>query len=308
MVKIFFLIGIFLLAFVYRYPFLPNVELSPIIMSSLVPIGIFLVARRLFDRNTATVASLLSIFSFFEIIWTRQAQHHILLQLIILITIWLYSGLVKKYSIIRFAVFLLFLILGWMTHLSFLFIILALFLHFIYLCFHWNFFTKAYLLKFSPYILLFAILASYAVLNYSLLEILSTIIQALKVHTNNFAYYHSFLWKEQTVIAFLAGIGLLLNALKYKKGTFLVAVPIASYLFFLCFLLQQYVSGYLLPIFPLILILAGYAIATVAEALSPKRALPLALIATLFIIINGDTFTLKPGQSSPAEENMEEIA
>lgn len=285
-----------------------SARLPSVLIGSLVPVAVYLVARKLFDRNTALAATAFSLFSYFEITWARQARSYMLLQFLILMTLWSYIDLVKKFSAKRVIPFAICLVLGMLTHTTFLLFIFALLLHFVYLCFHWNFFNLAAFKRFLPYILIACGVGLILLFNNNLQAIIGGLSLAFSAKPNNLWYYHSFLWREQTLLAFLAMFGVLLNFLKYHKGTFLILVPILCYLFFVSFLFPPYVSRYLLPIFPLLCILAGFAISGIGTALHPKFAMIIVLVVTGMIIGNGDKFVLKPKQYYSVNRDMREIA
>lgn len=285
-----------------------SARIPSVVIGSLVPVFLFVAAKKLFDRNTALAATALCLFSYFEITWARQARSYMLQQLFILISLYVYTSLVKKFSVSKFCLLLMCFVVGVMTHTTFLLFTASLGLHFVYLCFHWHFFNKESIQRFAPYIVLASLLSLLLFFNNYFQAIIGGLVEAIKVHPNNVWYYHSFLWREQTIVTLLAAVGLLLNILKYKKGTFLVIVPIISYLLFICFLFPPYVSRYILPIFPLLLILAGFAISTIASAVNNRFSLLIVLVAVALIVVNGDKFVVKPKHFYSVNHDMREVA
>src|SRR3989338_2675244 len=88
-----FLVGLFFNLFgqkewITRLPF--------VIIGSFVPIATFFLARMLFNTPTAVSAVLLTVFSYLEITWSRQARGYILQQLLILLSFILYFHLTQN--------------------------------------------------------------------------------------------------------------------------------------------------------------------------------------------------------------------
>src|SRR3989338_4950032 len=77
-------------------------RLPVIIIGSFVPVIVFFLTRKIFDFQTAISASLLTVFSYFEIVWSRQARSYIILQFFTLTALYLYLKLTgsKKFNLI----------------------------------------------------------------------------------------------------------------------------------------------------------------------------------------------------------------
>jgi len=71
---------------------------------------------------------------------------------------------------------------------------------------------------------------------------------------------------------------------------------------------MPYVSRYILPIFPLLFIFAGVAIDFISTHISKKLPLIFGMVITLFIVVNGDTFTIKPRAFYSVNRDMREVA
>lgn len=274
-----------------------------ILFGSLVPVALFLLAKSLFDYKTALFSSFFAIFSYFQITWSKQARGYALQQLLLLIVLLVYTRFLSKKEPVFFALLVLFSLLGVATHLSFVLIIASLLLHFSIV----NRNKVISLLK-KPYVYvpIFLILLSSVIINFQLIK---TIIVQFG-NTNNVSYYHSFLWREQTVVTLLAilGIGFLVMKKKHWATALLISIPLIAYLFFFSFIFSPYVSRYLLPIFPLLLLLAGVAVAHISKTMSEKLAFGIGVCLTLFIIANGNTFTIKPKSFYSVNNDMREIA
>lgn len=277
-----------------------------ILIGSIVAIIIFLLSKKMFNQTSAIAASLLYSFSYWQITWAQQARGYVLQQLLLLASIYVYLELLRKFSKTKLAIFILFSLLGILTHTTFILLLSSLFLHFLI-------FRRQYLFKVikNPFTYIFSLIL-FLTLYFSgqITSILNNLLVLLSSHPNNVAYYHSFLWREQTIITLLAFLGTMILIFKQKKfeTVSLLLIPIFAYLFFLSFMFSPYVSRYLLPIFPLLIILAGVAISSIAENVSKERALIFSLIITFFIVVNGDKFTLLRKPFYSVNHDMREIA
>jgi hypothetical protein len=281
-------------------------KLPMMLLGSFIPVLIYIFAKKIFNKNTALVASLLSIFSYWQITWSRQARGYVLQQLLVLLTLLCYQLLLKKFSKPRLFFLITVSLFGLLTHTTYILILLALGVHFIL-------FNREKVMGVvtKP---LFLISAAFLLLLASYTGQLSIITDNLKIligyHPNNLAYYHSFLWREQTIISLLAFLGTLLIFFKKKKYSLgsLLLLPVILYLFFVSFLFAPYVSRYLLPIFPLLIVLSGMAVSEIAALISKKQQLLISAMIVLFIVINGDKFTIKPKAFYSVNHDMREIA
>lgn len=284
-------------------------RLPSVIIGSFVPVAVFLLSRLLYDRQTALAATLLTMFSYFQITWSRQARSYMLLQLLILLSLWTYHRLVKHFELKKLVLLTILMMLGVVTHTTYWIVVAGILLHAVYLGFHWHLFSLLTLRRFWKIGFFFGFLFIVLIcFNGASRTILYDLILSVKTHPNNLWYYHSFLWREQTLISFLAGLGVLINFFQYKKGTFLLVVPTGLFLVFVSFVFGPYVSRYILPIYPLVLILAGFTLATVSQSIAPKKATLVVLLIAFFIIANGDTFVLKPKAYYSVNHDMREIA
>jgi uncharacterized membrane protein len=274
-----------------------------VLFGSLVPVALFLLAKAVFDTKTALFSTLFAIFSYFQITWSKQARGYALQQLLLVLLLLSYTRFITKKEPLSFFVLILISILGIATHLSFALVIGSLLLHFVI---HNKSYLQTVFKKPHYFLPVLLLILSPLFLNLSLI---SSIILKLG-STNNLLYYHRFLWREQTVVSFLSILGILFLILKKKQWHIasLIAIPLAAYLFFFSFIFSPYVTRYLLPIFPLLLLLAGVAIAQISTAMTRKYALLIGICITVGIIANGDTFTLKPKSFYSVNNDMREIA
>lgn len=129
---------------------------------------------------------------------------------------------------------------------------------------------------------------------------------------NNLSYYHSYLWRTQTIMTFLGLIGILLAYPRHRRPTSLMILYIVLHLFFICFLFGPFVIRYTLPILPFLFIGAAAAITIVVRLGIPKVSRIIQIFSILaltgFIILNGDTFSPKPKQFYSVNHEFREIA
>ena len=110
-------------------------RLPSLIFGSMLPVAVFFLAKYLFNSKTGLAAALLTAFSYFEITWSRQARSYVLLQLIMVITTYLYFKVLdekgnKRTDLILLALFSL---LGFITHSFFYLFLLSLIMHFVFI-------------------------------------------------------------------------------------------------------------------------------------------------------------------------------
>lgn len=286
--------------FTTRLPFM--------IIGSIVPILVYLFAKKFLDKKIAWSATLLTIFSYLQITWSRQARGYILHQALILLTITLYSWLLKSKQKIKPLILLgLTVILGFLTHTTYLLVLISIICHYLILNY-----KKVGKQIFRPLSAVMLIMLSFITYYTGLLEITLSGLRTIMVKgfANNIWYYHSFLWREQTLISFLAIVGLFLGLKKIrtKNQTILLGSIIGAYLIFVSFLFAPYVSRYLLPIFPLLIILSSISILKISTLISKKRQLFVSILLTFLIILNGDKFTIKTKSFYSVNHDMREIA
>lgn len=270
-------------------------------VGSMVPPLLFLIAYRFFNLNTGIIAGLLATTSYFQIVWSRQARGYVMVQLLVILAILLYRNLLdsKKKGALRWVFFLSVLILGIFTHYFFYIFLGALLLHFVF--FYRNLAKKILKRKEAWMVILALLFITY------LIGSLGGIVNFLKsdnLGTNNVWYYHSFLWREYGLISFLALTGLLIALKKNRNVGVLFGTYLILQLFFLLFLFKPYVTRYLLPIFPILLLLMSYALIELTSKI--HRFLPYFLVS--FIILNGYKFDIKPNSFYSVNHDFREIA
>ncbi len=290
-----------------------------VILGSFVPPLVYIIAKNLFGHKVALSAGILATTSYFMITWSRQARGYVLIELLVLVTLLFYHRLLTKIKIVEGKlkdvdqiykpIFALLAcgILGFFTHPFYYILIIAIALH----------------------------LATYLIINYThrntvslsivsvaiLIGVVPFVVQGALTagflgRYNNVWYYHSFLWREYGLIFYLGLIGLGIGLLRKPKFFSAILLYCLCHLIFICFAFGPYVSRYILPIFPFIII--GVAITIVelsqsinAYALFGKKRMPVfvvAIILTAFFVVNGHKFVLKPKQFYSVNHDFREIA
>ncbi len=276
-------------------------RLPSILIGSTIPILAFLLGKSVFNKTTAIAASLLTAFSYFEIVWSRQARGYILLQAVVLLSLLIYIRLLKENKTKNHLLGLFFalLIFGIFTHFFFYILLASLALHFA-MNHRGSIIKQLGRVKFYILIAIIGALLFKLRFFHVLIETYSTGLYK----ANNVWYYHSFLWREYGLIIFLAVVGTILSLLKQNKTSVILISYVVLHLLFICFFLSPYVTRYTLPVFPLLLVYAGYAL----TQLTPRFRIVLPIIFTLFIILNGDKFAVKPKQFYSVNHDFREIA
>ncbi|OGK20808.1 hypothetical protein A2866_03980 [Candidatus Roizmanbacteria bacterium RIFCSPHIGHO2_01_FULL_39_8] len=284
-------------------------RLPSLIFGSMLPVAVFFLAKYLFNSKTGLAAALLTAFSYFEITWSRQARSYVLLQLIMVITTYLYFKVLdekgnKRTDLILLALFSL---LGFITHSFFYLFLLSLIMHFVFI-------KKNRLIhifnKWWIYVLfiLFIAIAKHI----GLFDTFMTYFSRDGFGANNVWYYHSFLWREYSLLTFLTLIGFIL-AFNRKKSIFLfLSIFFITHLFFITFGFKPLVTRYVLPIFPFMLVLSAYAISHLPNLFfkNQKHILTTfaSLLLTIVIVVNGDKFVNRPKYFYSVNHDFREIA
>lgn len=283
-------------------------RLPSMLFGSLVPILVYFLAKKLGKDEVAIPASLLTTFSYFEISWSRQARGYMIQQNILLLTFIIYFELLNTSHKVRyFTLLLVFCILGLMTHPTFLLVILSLIIDSALR-------YKTRITRRITTLILVALLFVVLVTEFftsGVSNIMIALVAQLKSGlVNNLWYYHSFLWRQQTVVALLSIFGITALLLSNKKREFFYPLIIATglYLFFFSFLFGPYVSRYLLSLFPFLLIFAAYGIYSFSKNIARQFRLALIASLTLLIIANGHNFAYKTKAFFSINHSMREVA
>src|SRR3989344_193115 len=232
-----------------------SARLTLVIVGSLIPLFVFFLTKYLTNISTAISASLFVTFSYFEITWSRQARGYIIVQFLILASFFLYLRLInlKKTTPLLSLTFLLTIFLGIITHPLYYIFLMSVAFHFLLT----NHNRVSELLKKLWFYLLFFFLI-FIIYKIGFFNALIRMFNAGTFLTNNVWYYHPFLWREYGFLTFLAITGFLFLLIKKSKAILPILIYIGIHLMFVTFIFKPYVSRYLLPIFPFLIIGTSY--------------------------------------------------
>lgn len=286
-----------------------------ILIGSFLPVSIFFLTRKIAGTVAGVCASMLTLFSHFMITWSRQARGYVILNVAIAWTIYFYLSVMDKKTATRknAAGLILFVVIGLLTHPLYYLLIIAIGLH-------WAIVKRIFLIQLikdtHSYIAIIPLITVAIAIMYTQ--------DALRFFTtplfgaNNVWYYHSFLWREYTLITFMGILGLVISLVKNKAQTSLILTYIGLHLLFINFFFGHYLTKYTLAIFPFLLIgtavviteLSDLIIKTYLPKIKHKKYLlfiiPIGL--TMFIVANGDKFVTKPKQYYSVNKDFREIA
>ncbi len=271
-----------------------------VIIGSAVPFLAYLFGKRLASAWTGISAAVFAATSYFMIAWSRQARGYMLQVALLIIALLLYDQLVKKYSRKTLAYLIITIILGIFTHTSFVLVPLSLFTHAMMA-------GKMRLLKMHRRkILILAVPVFLAVA--TMIGLPAYFANAMRIGSfgaNNLWYYHSFLWREYSLITFLGLSGMVIHSMKSRRiePAFIYS---GVYLLFVTYIFKPYSSRYLLPVFSLLLIYTAYTLAVCISAVTTRKYL--VLFPVLFIIANGHKFDVKPNRYYSVNHDFRDIA
>lgn len=285
-------------------------RLPSVFFGSIIPVLVFIIGRSFFDQKTAFSASLLTVFSYLQITWSRQARSYVLLQFLILLSVYFYFKFFTIKSGNKTAILILFLLtilIGFITHSFFYIFIIALIVHFL-------------LTRIADLLLLLRTWQFYAVTILfffvaNKIGLYSTFLIYFNnggFVANNIWYYHSLLWREYGLITFLSILGLITAIINKNKYISLLGIYIILHLLFISLIFKPYTSRYILPIFPFIIIFVGYFLSQFADFLLKKKGGVLTNIISLglaiFIILNGHKFVNNPKNYYSVNHDFRDIA
>ncbi len=235
-------------------------RLPIVIIGAIVPAAVMILARRLYGFRVAVLSGLLTTLSYYEITWSRQARGYMIQQLLALLAVFFYLRLRENKNILNLALLTFLIVLGVATHPLFFVLVIAFFIH--YIITHRQ--KEVVAIIKNPLIILsliFLIGLAYGIGSFSV--ILKSI-----GNVNNLWYYHAFFVREYGVLTFLALVGGLMavfSEFRHKVTSLLVVLYVALHLFFLSFFFGPYISRYINPVFPFILLLASYSIVKISD-------------------------------------------
>lgn len=280
-----------------------------VIIGSCIPVLVYVIAKYFFNKKTALSASLLTTFSYFQITWSRQARSYIFIQFFVLLVLYLYFKLIdnKKTKKLYLVFFIILNVLGLLTHFFYYIFFGSLFLHYV-IAQRGNPIDRRNKWLMPLVVFLFALISWKG----GLFELSMTYFKNGGFLANNAWYYHSFLWREYGLITFLAITGFLCALSKKNKSVSFLGIYIVSHLIFITFIFKPYSSRYILPIFPFLLIMTGYALSEFSNLLFKNKEYFIysvtPVLLTLFIIMNGYKFVNKPRQFYSVNHDFRDIA
>lgn len=289
-------------------------RLPTVIIGSLVTGFIYLLGKKLYSETTGIVAGVLTALSYYQITWSQQARGYMLQQLLVLAALWLYNSILGSKKTRWWQAFTLaFVVLvGLLTHITFILVIAALVVH--WMVTHHKTFMR---LLTSPAVLLTGVGGVLLLfVTGSSAQIFKFVLQFTQVGlSNNIWYYHAFLWREQTLITFLGLLGLSLMVLKNIAKHSVLPLVLGFYLLFFGLIFPPYVTRYMLPIFPLLILGMAVTLQEFSSLLAQhtsflnKKIWPTTylVIMVLFILVSGNTFVLKPKTFYSVNHFMREI-
>ncbi len=283
-----------------------------VIIGSLVPVAVFLLAKKVSNTITGVIASLFMIFSHFMITWSRQARGYVLTQLLVLIVCYCYIQIINKNKNNIYKIGLVIsALIGIITHQLFIIVLVAIGIHAMMI----------YRSKISLFLNRYTIILIAAIIT---LLVASGFFSSVMVSTshqiislvNNTWYYHSFLWREYTLITFIGILGFILAYFNNKRDFLLFTIYIALHCIFIFYIFGPHVSRYLLPIFPFLFIGAAYFLTYLSGLVVKDKKwilgsglsllIPVGIV--LAIIGNGDKFVKKPLPFYSVNTTFREIA
>lgn len=296
-------------------------RIPSILFGSLVPVAVYFLAKKMFNKTAAICAAFLAVFSYFFITWSRQARAYVLFQLLILLIFYEYLKLLEIFSekhrsdrILHLSILFSLVFLGIFTHPMIFLPIFTLIIHFIL-------FKNGELIKFFSSLPKLVLLVIFLIilLYRAWWEGAFNFIRFNFFPYNNVWYFHSFLWREYGLISFLGFIGILTSYLEKKKESLLIVIYIILHLIFINFMWGHYMTKYILPVFPFLFIGVGYFITTTTKLFvnqyvrlkknwHDKFIIVIPVILTMLIIINGDKFVIKPKSYYSINKHFREIA
>jgi len=294
-------------------------------------IAIFFLGKKLFNEKVGIISSAFITFLTIEILWSRQARPYQGVQFLYIMEIYLFINILdlfdKKKRVIfpAFCLFLLIIfcsLMHWFGLMSIVFFPLYLVLIRRDILSHLWLKLKKFIFKnqiigitsiFSCFVVLFFIFWKLGLP----IAIKSFIFPAYgKIgFYNHFAYYHSFLWRQYGLLAFLALVGAAFALSRdFKKHSILFIVLIVFF-GFINFRLRVPFSRYFFPVFFILVLWAANALTIISDSL--VNALPkkiphflknsVGYLLAMFIIFNGYKFTFKPKPFYSLNADMQEI-
>ncbi|HUW22017.1 MAG TPA: glycosyltransferase family 39 protein [Candidatus Bathyarchaeia archaeon] len=284
-----------------------SARLPEVVFGILLILITFFIGKKLFNNLTGLGAAALTTFSYIQIAWSRQARGYVILEVFLLLSIYFLYQFLETGKKRPLFLSIVFSFLSIWTHTLGLIVVPIIFFGLL-----WKINLKVFLSKrTSLLITLFSI---------GLIIICSNFRYAISWVYNykiiNFgkeiflSYYHSLFWRQYSLISFLTYLGFLALLNRKKKNLFLILFSFTViYLFIISFLIAVPFEKYALPIFPIMFLVSSYSLFFISNYFS-KTKIGKTLVFSfflLFILLNGDKFSIKPRQFYTLNLDMREI-
>jgi len=284
-------------------------RMPEVIFGSFLILATYFFGKKLFNEFIGLGAAALITFSYIQIAWSRQARSYVILQFFYLLSLLNFYLFIKEKRRINLFLFILFAFLSVWTHTLGLIIFPFAGL---YLFYKKNTLKNLFKSKFFLVALfLFLLFLSFGTNFLSAVKIVfQDKILNFKMSGVFISYYHSLFWRQYSLITFLMMIALVILWIKKEKDIVVfLFLFLATYMFSISFLVGVPFEKYSLPVFPIMFILASFSLWEISMRLMTKerKTIILFVFFILFIIANGNKFSLKPRRFYTLNFDMREI-
>lgn len=305
-------------------------RLPSVIFGALTIPIVYLVGKRYAGERVGLVGAVLTTFSVLEITYSRQARAYQELQFFSLFALFAFLVILEAVDRQRlhFKHIFFFLVAFGLSALTHKFALLFLFEAVIYLILVRRDLLRRYVFLLSrarlPLVLVGLAMTLFLLQYFNFYKAIKettfsfwvdkfglTIQQYLEIVFSHLKYYHSFFWRQYPHLSFLALLGLMVGILRKNQLVWLFGIIFLVHFSFIVLRVFPQFARYAYLIFPLFLILAASFLSWLTDALvSPKnpffnRALLVFLV--LFLIANGNKFTLLPKSYYSLNADMSEV-
>ncbi|MGB9911199.1 MAG: ArnT family glycosyltransferase [Microgenomates group bacterium] len=284
-------------------------RLPEIIFGSILILITYIFGEKVFNKLVGLGGATLTTFSYIQIAWSRQARGYVILEVFYLLALLNFYLFVKEKRKLNLFLFLIFAFISVWVHTLGLIIFLF---GFIYILFRKDILSFLIKNKFFILLLLGVILLLFFGTNFFPVfkVVFRDKILNLNINKNFLFYYHSLFWRQYSLISFLSLLGLIILWFKNEKKLFhFLLVFIIIYLFSISFLIGVSFEKYALNLFPIFFILTSFTLWEISRIIGKKQktAEVLFIFLILFIVINGNKFSLKPKSFYTLNFDMREI-
>jgi len=284
-------------------------RMPEVIFGSLLILATYFFGKKLFNQLVGLGGAALITFSYIQIAWSRQARGYVILQFFYLLSLLNFHLFIKEKRRINLFLFILFAFLSVWTHTLGLIIFPFAGL---YLFYEKNILKN--LFKNKIFLATLFLFLFFLLFGTNFLSAVKVVFQdkILNFKTSGIfvSYYHSLFWRQYPLITFLIMIALIILWIKKERDLVIFLVLFLTiYLFSISFLLGVPFEKYSLPVFPIIFILVSFGLWEISKQLMLKERKTIILFALfiLFIIGNGNKFSLKPRHFYTLNFDMREI-